>query len=103
MKSVVIIVIIMSIGIIAVVGHFVNEEYQKQQKEITLQKKYANCVDILLTFDVAGNLNYNVRENNMKIMDKYEQCKIEYDNMRLDGWVRVDTPSHYESFKNEER
>jgi len=85
------------------VGHFVNEEYQKQQKEITLQKKYANCVDILLTFDVAGNLNYNVRENNMKIMDKYEQCKIEYDNMRLDGWVRVDKPSHYESFKNEER
>ena len=105
MKHVTIIIIIISIGIIVVVGHFVNEEYQKQQNEIALQKKYADCVDILLTYDVAGNLNYNVRENNAKIMDTYEQCKMEYDNMRLDGtgWKRVDTPSHYDSFKDEEK
>jgi len=102
MKPAIILIIVIIIGIIAVMAHFANDEYQKQQKEIQIQEKWDECVKILLTFNVAGNLNPSVRENNYKILDQHEQCKIEHTNMQLDGWKRVDTPNHYESYKNSE-
>ncbi len=91
MKPVVIISIVIVIGIIAMIGHFANEEYQKQQKEIKIQQKWDECTSILLTFNVAGNLNPTVRENNYRILDQHEQCKIDYENMKLEGtgWKRV--------------
>ena len=88
MKPIVIIAIVIVIGIIVIVSNFTNEEYQK---EIELQEKSDECKRILLTFDVAGNLNPKILENNQKILKLHEKCKQELNDIQLEGtdWKRV--------------
>jgi hypothetical protein len=88
MKPIVIIAIVIVIGIIVIVSNFTNEEYQK---EIELQEKSDECKRILLTFDVAGNLNPKILESNQKILKLHEKCKQELNDIQLEGtdWKRV--------------
>ena len=88
MKPIVIIAIVIVIGIIVIVSNFTNEEYQK---EIELQEKSDECKRILLTFDVAGNLNPKILESNQKILKLHEKCKQELNDIQLEGtgWERV--------------
>ena len=88
MKPIVIIAIVIVIGIIVIVSNFTNEEYQK---EIELQEKSDECKRILLTFDVAGNLNPKILESNQKILKLHEKCKQELNDIQLEGtdWKRA--------------
>ena len=88
MKPIVITAIVIVIGIIVIVSNFTNEEYQK---EIELQEKSDECKRILLTFDVAGNLNPKILESNQKILKLHEKCKQELNDIQLEGtdWKRV--------------
>ena len=88
MKPIVIFSIVIVIVIIVIVSNFTNEEYQK---EIELQEKSDECKRILLTFDVAGNLNPKILESNQKILKLHEKCKQELNDIQLEGtdWKRV--------------
>jgi hypothetical protein len=92
MKPLIPILIAVSIAVVIILVMVVSIPYQEEQQQKKLaQEKSDECKRILLTFDVVGNLNPTILENNQKILKLHEKCKQELNDIQLEGtgWERV--------------
>jgi hypothetical protein len=79
-----------AVGIIIIMVIAIPYQEEQQQKKLA-QEKSDECTRILLTFDVAGNLNPKILENNQKILKLHDKCKQELNDIQLEGtgWKRI--------------